>query len=61
MTKLIGISGSLRKGSLNSALLRAATGLMPEGAELEIGTIRGIRSMTAMSKPKAAFPKPSPC
>ncbi len=42
MTKLIGISGSLRKGSLNSALLRAATGLMPEGAELEIGTIRGI-------------------
>ena len=42
MTKLIGISGSLRKGSLNSALLRAAAGLMPEGAELEIGTIRGI-------------------
>ncbi len=42
MTKLIGISGSLRKGSLNSALLRAATGLMPEGVELEIGTIRGI-------------------
>ncbi len=42
MTKLIGISGSLRKGSLNSALLRAAAGLMPEGSELEIGTIRGI-------------------
>ena len=42
MTKLIGISGSLRKGSLNTALLRAAAGLMPEGAELAIGTIRGI-------------------
>jgi chromate reductase, NAD(P)H dehydrogenase (quinone) len=42
MTKLIGISGSLRKGSFNSALLRAAVGVTPEGAELEIGTIRGI-------------------
>jgi NAD(P)H-dependent FMN reductase len=42
MTKLMGISGSLRKGSLNSALLRAATGLVPDGVELEIGTIRGI-------------------
>lgn len=42
MTKLIGISGSLRKGSLNSALLKAAADLTPEGAELTIGTIRGI-------------------
>jgi len=42
VTKLIGISGSLRRGSLNTALLRAAAGLMPEGAELTIGTVRGI-------------------
>jgi chromate reductase, NAD(P)H dehydrogenase (quinone) len=42
MTKLVGISGSLRKGSYNSALLRAASGLMPEGAELAIGSIRDI-------------------
>ena len=42
MTRLIGISGSLRRGSLNSALLRAAAGLAPEGVELTIGTIRGI-------------------
>lgn len=42
MTKLIGISGSLRQGSFNSALLRSAAGLMPEGAELAIETIRGI-------------------
>lgn len=42
MTKLIGISGSLRQASFNSALLRAATGLMPEGAELVVETIRGI-------------------
>lgn len=42
MTKLIGISGSLREGSYNSALLRAAATMMPEGAELVLGTIRGI-------------------
>lgn len=42
MVRLIGLSGSLRAGSLNSALLRAAVPLMPDGAELDIGTIRGI-------------------
>lgn len=36
MTKLVGIAGSLRKPSLNRALLRAAVELMPGGAELEI-------------------------
>ena len=40
--KIVGISGSLRKGSFNTALLRAAVGLMPQGAELEIGSIAGI-------------------
>ena len=42
MLKLIGISGSLRKASLNTALLRAAAGAMPEGAELSVNTIHGI-------------------
>jgi len=42
MTKIIGISGSLRQGSHNSALLRAAADLAPDGAEIEIATIRGI-------------------
>ncbi len=42
MVQLMGISGSLRQGSLNAALLRAAVGLMPEGSALAIGTIRGI-------------------
>ncbi len=40
--KILGISGSLRKGSYNTALLRAAVGLMPEGVELEAGSIHGI-------------------
>jgi len=42
MTKMLGISGSLRRGSHNSALLRAATRLMPQGATLEVASIRGI-------------------
>jgi chromate reductase len=42
MAKLIGMSGSLRRGSFNTALLRAAADLMPEGAELRIESIRDI-------------------
>jgi chromate reductase, NAD(P)H dehydrogenase (quinone) len=42
MTKILGISGSLRRASYNSALLRAATRLMPPDTTLEVGSIRGI-------------------
>jgi chromate reductase, NAD(P)H dehydrogenase (quinone) len=42
MTTIIGIAGSLRTGSFNAALLRAAAQNMPEGATLEIATIKGI-------------------
>ena len=42
MTTILGISGSLRKGSYNTALLNAAVPLMPDGSTLEVGAIRGI-------------------
>src|SRR6516164_8941401 len=42
MTRIIGISGSLRHGSYNTALIRAAALLMPEGAQLQIESIRSI-------------------
>jgi NAD(P)H-dependent FMN reductase len=42
MTTILGVSGSLRAGSLNSALLRAAVGEMPKGVALEVGSIKGI-------------------
>ena len=42
MVTLIGLSGSLRQGSFNSALLRSAAELVPAGAALRIATIRGI-------------------
>jgi len=40
VTRIIGISGSLRAGSFNSALLRVARSLFPD--TLELGSIRGI-------------------
>jgi chromate reductase, NAD(P)H dehydrogenase (quinone) len=42
MIKVLGISGSLRRASYNSALLRNATRLMPEDSVLETASIRGI-------------------
>jgi len=40
--RIIGISGSLRRSSFNTGLLRAAVELMPAGAVLEIGAIDQI-------------------
>lgn len=42
MARLVGLSGSLRRGSFNTALLRAAAELTPGGVELSVHTIRGI-------------------
>ena len=40
--KIIGITGSLRKNSTNSGLLRAALPLLPDNLELEIADISGL-------------------
>jgi chromate reductase len=40
--KILAISGSLRKGSYNTALLRALEPMAPEGMEIEIVTLHGI-------------------
>ncbi len=42
MARLIGISGSLRRGSYNTALLRAAAEVMPGGSQLVVKTLHGI-------------------
>ncbi len=42
MSRILGVSGSLRKASYNTALLHAAQDLMPEGVELVEGIIVGI-------------------
>ena len=40
--RIVGIAGSLRSGSFNAALLRAALEECPAGATLELESIRGI-------------------
>ena len=42
MIELIGVSGSLRRGSYNSAVLRAAASMMPPESALTIESIAGI-------------------
>jgi NAD(P)H-dependent FMN reductase len=42
VTRILGISGSLRAGSYNTALLRAAQPLAEPSMQLEIVTLRGI-------------------
>lgn len=42
MVRLLGISGSLRRASFNTALLANAAQLLPDGVTLEIRTLHGI-------------------
>lgn len=42
MTRLLGISGSLRQGSINTALLRAARSAAVPEVSLELATLHGI-------------------
>jgi chromate reductase, NAD(P)H dehydrogenase (quinone) len=42
MITIVGISGSLRTGSYNAAVLRAASLMMPDGSELKIESIAAI-------------------
>lgn len=42
MTKILGLSGSLRRGSFNTALLRAAAELADDGVEFDVATLHGI-------------------
>lgn len=56
MTTLVGISGSLRRASFNSGLLRAAQTAMPEGARLEIASIAGIPLYNADDEAGSGIP-----
>ncbi len=56
MTTILGLSGSLRSGSYNTALLRAAAGLMPAGAKLDIATLHGIALYDGDEETRAGLP-----
>lgn len=56
MAHIVGISGSLRRHSFNSGLLRAATALMPDGATLGIASIAEIPLYNADIEAEGGLP-----
>jgi len=58
MARIVGIAGSLRKQSFNAALLRAAADRTPQGTEVEIATIAGIRLYDADLDREQGTPEP---
>ncbi len=56
MTKLIGISGSLRSGSYNTMLIKAAARVMPVDVEFRIETIRDIPLYDGDIETKSGIP-----
>jgi NAD(P)H-dependent FMN reductase len=55
---ILGISGSLRRGSLNTLLLRAAVELAPAGTTIEIGSIRDIPLYDGDAEAASGVPAP---
>jgi hypothetical protein len=58
MVTLIGLSGSLRRGSYNSAVLRAAAALMPADSELRIESIAAIPLYDGDVESASGVPEP---
>ena len=56
--KVLGISGSLRKGSFNTALLRAAIALRPSSMEIEVAEIGDLPLYDEDLRTAAGFPAP---
>jgi chromate reductase len=58
MPTIIGISGALRRGSYNAALLRGAVELAPAGLSIEVGSIRDIPLYDADVEAEHGIPDP---
>ena len=58
MITIVGISGSTRRESLNSALLRAAASAVPAGAELRIESIAAIPLYNGDEEAAHGIPEP---
>jgi chromate reductase, NAD(P)H dehydrogenase (quinone) len=56
--RVLGISGSLRRDSYNSGLLRAAAELLPSGAELEV--FDGLKAIPPYDADDDVSPAPEP-
>ena len=55
--RLVGISGSLRRGSFNAAVLRAAASLMPDDSALDVHSIAGIPLYNADDEASNGIPE----
>jgi NAD(P)H-dependent FMN reductase len=58
MITIVGISGSTRRGSFNSALLRTAAAAAPEGAQLTIESIAAIPLYNGDEEAAHGIPQP---
>ena len=58
MATILGISGSLRQKSFNTAVLNAATELVPEGTRLIVHSIRGIPLYDGDVEASSGIPPP---
>jgi len=59
MTKtILGLSGSLRRASFNTGLLRAAADLAPEGVQIQIGSIREVPLYDGDLETASGLPEP---
>jgi NAD(P)H-dependent FMN reductase len=56
--RIVGLSGSLRRGSFNTSLLRAAAEVAPAGVTLEVRTIHGIPLYDADVENGPGIPEP---
>ncbi len=57
MAHLIGVSGSLRAGSFNTALLRAAVAVLPAGSTLDVRLLHGIPLYNGDDEATAGVPE----
>jgi chromate reductase len=55
---ILGISGSLRKGSWNTAALRAVQGMLPAGTTLDIAEIGDLPLMNQDLERDGKYPEP---
>lgn len=58
MSTVVGVAGSLRRRSLNAALLRAAATMMPSGATLTLGSIAEIPLYDGDVEARRGIPQP---
>lgn len=58
MTKILGLSGSLRKASYNSALLRTLAELAPDGVEVTIASIAEVPLYDGDLEAEKGLPEP---